>query len=150
MAERDDRPERRQLSAYPFHCDIPTRFGDMDVQAHINNVAIARFYEEARVQFHRARLGRAAAPRTDDWSTVVAALNLTFLKEIPYPSTATVGVAIGRVGRTSFTVIMGLFVGEDCVGLCETVTVIVARGKPLELPEEIRAQLAEAALRESE
>jgi len=142
MAERDERPERRQRSAYAFHCDIPTRFGDMDVQAHINNVAIARFYEEARVQFHRARLGRAAAPRTDEWSTVVAANNLTFLKEVNYPSTVTVGVAIGRVGRTSFTVVMGLFVGEDCVGLCETVTVIVAHGRPMELPLEMREQLA--------
>ena len=117
----------------------------MDVQAHINNVAIARFYEEARVQFHRARLGRAAGPRTDEWSTVVANINLTFRKEIPYPSTLTVGVAIGRVGRTSFTVVMGLFLGEDCVGLCETVTVIVAHGRPLELPAEIRRQLEAAA-----
>jgi acyl-CoA thioester hydrolase len=148
MADRDDRPERRQRSAYAFHCDIPTRFGDMDVQAHINNVAIARFYEEARVQFHRARLGLAPAPRTDEWSTVVAAINIAFLKEVPYPSTVTVGVAIGRVGRTSFTVVMGLFLGEDCVGLCETVTVIVAHGGPLELPAEIREQLAAAAFKE--
>ena len=148
MAERDDRPERRQLSAYPFHVDVPTRFGDMDVQGHVNNVSIARFYEEARVQFHRARLGRAAAPATDDWSTVVAALNLSFLKEVNYPSTVTVGVAIGRVGRTSFTVLKGLFLGEECMGLCETVTVMVADGKPVELPREMRDQLAAAALKE--
>lgn len=137
---------RRDPAAYPFHCQIPTRFGDMDVQAHINNVATVGFYQEARVQFHWEHLHHT--PAHAGWAPVVANLNITFLKEISYPATVTVGVAVGRIGRSSFTLVKGLF-GDDgeCLGLAETVTVVTSGGRSMPIPDELRARLEEARLK---
>ena len=38
---------RLALENYPLRLTIPTRYGDMDTNAHLNNVAIARLMEEA-------------------------------------------------------------------------------------------------------
>ena len=43
---------RRDIAAYPVRFTLPTRYGDMDANAHLNNVAIARLIEESRVRFH--------------------------------------------------------------------------------------------------
>jgi len=37
-----DQPARRTLAAYPWSVEIQTRFGDMDFNAHLNNVAVAQ------------------------------------------------------------------------------------------------------------
>ena len=45
---------RRVLTQYPVHVDILPRYSDVDPQGHINNVAVAEFYQESRLGFHRA------------------------------------------------------------------------------------------------
>lgn len=139
----EKRFDERRLdpAAYPFHCDIPARFADMDVQGHINNVATAGFYQESRLIFHREAMGHV--PDGGDWAPVVASLNITFLREINYPVTVDVGVGVGRIGRTSFTIEKALFVDGVCHGLADTVTVITRDGAPFALPDEVRAVLEE-------
>ena len=148
MAKEDDAQDegRRELATYPFHCQIQSRFGDMDIQGHINNVATVGFYQEARVQFHWEHLHHT--PAHGGWAPVVANLNITFLKEISYPSTVTVGVAVGRIGRSSFTLVKGLFDDHgECLGLAETVTVVTSGGRSTPIPDELRARLVAAQLR---
>jgi acyl-CoA thioester hydrolase len=47
-------PSLLEPGRYPFHCRIEPRFGDLDPNMHLNNVALAGILEEARVRFHRA------------------------------------------------------------------------------------------------
>ena len=48
-----ERPPAPQLSDYPHHMTDNIRFADLDVQNHVNNVAIATFFESGRVGFSR-------------------------------------------------------------------------------------------------
>jgi acyl-CoA thioester hydrolase len=40
-----DDARRRDPAAYPASQTLETRFGDMDVNGHLNNVAFARLFE---------------------------------------------------------------------------------------------------------
>jgi hypothetical protein len=51
VAMKDD-PRRRDPAAYPWRVTLDTRFADMDVNRHLNNVAITRFFEETRIRFN--------------------------------------------------------------------------------------------------
>ena len=50
------RPEawRTDIAAYPFSATTETRFQDLDVLGHINNVAMAALFENGRVRFNRS------------------------------------------------------------------------------------------------
>ena len=45
-------PRRREPDAYGWTLDLAPRYGDMDANGHLNNVAFARLFEEARVLFN--------------------------------------------------------------------------------------------------
>ena len=68
------RPEQFRLSraTYPYFRRVIARFSDMDVEGHLNNVALASFYEDARVSFLREIAG---APR-EGFRFVIASLDI--------------------------------------------------------------------------
>ena len=72
-------PRRRELAAYPFRLDMVPRFGDMDPNRHLNNVAIARFYEEGRVRFHWHV--RETHPEAGRFRVLVAHVAIDYLGE---------------------------------------------------------------------
>jgi acyl-CoA thioester hydrolase len=115
-------PRRRQADAYPASLTLETRFADMDVNGHLNNVAFARLFEETRVRFNRARLAALAAGARRS-SFVVARVAIDYLAEGNYPAPVTVGYAIAHIGRSSFTVAMAAFQDGNCIALCDSVLV---------------------------
>ena len=116
-----DDARRRDPAAYPASQTLETRFGDMDVNGHLNNVAFARLFEETRVRFNRAG---PAAPAVGGRrsSFVVAHVAIDYLAEGNYPAPVTVGYAIARIG-SSFTVAMAAFQEGQCIALCDSVLV---------------------------
>lgn len=137
---------RLDRAAYPWTVEVATRFGDMDVNFHLNNVAVAGLYEEARVRFNwhlrsSAEIGR---PRF-----VVARVAIDYLGEGRYPAEATIGVGVAALGTSSYTMVMALFQDHGCIGLCETV--LVHRGDggrgTTPLPDTLRTVLGELMLR---
>ncbi len=139
-----DDPRRRDPAAYPASQTLETRFGDMDVNGHLNNVAFARLFEETRVRFNRA--GALVAGRPS--SFVVAHVAIDYLAEGNYPAPVTVGYAIARIGSSSFTVAMAAFQDGNCIALCDSVLVHrdPATGPTL-LPDALRTRLEALALR---
>nr|WP_295660817.1 acyl-CoA thioesterase [Polymorphobacter sp.] len=142
MARHD--PRRLDASAYPWSVELETRFGDMDVNIHLNNVAIAGLYEEARVRFnwhirHNYSVGR---PRF-----VVARLEIDYLDEGKYRVPTAIGVAVVATGSSSWRVAMGLFQPDGCIGLSDTVMVHRGDGGPSPIPDPLRTALGEFALR---
>lgn len=114
-----DDARRRDPAAYPASQTLETRFGDMDVNGHLNNVAFARLFEETRVRFNRA----GATSSTGRSSFVVAHVAIDYLAEGNYPAPVTVGYAIARIGSSSFTVAMAAFQDGQCIALCDSVLV---------------------------
>lgn len=137
-------PRRRDLASYPASLALETRFGDMDVNGHLNNVAFARLFEETRVRFNRA--GPLVTGRPS--SFVVAHVAIDYLAEGNYPAPVTIGYAIARIGSSSFTVAMAAFQEGTCIALCDSVLVHrdPATG-PAPLPDALRTRLEALALR---
>lgn len=137
-------PERLQLSTYGFSTTIEPRFGDMDALRHLNNVALAGIYEEARLRF--TRTFRHAPEGEDGQRPVLAEITIRYLAEGLYPGTITAGIGTLHIGRTSYVVGQALFQGDRCIGTADTVVVWTAGGRPYPLPDAFRAALEAARL----
>ena len=125
-------PERLRLAAYPWTREDEPRFGDMDALRHLNNVAIARIYEDARVRFTDACGFRAALERGH--GLLVAEVSIQYLGEGHYPDPLAIGCGIGRIGTSSFVIAQGLFQNDVCIGAAETTLVHVHRREGGALP----------------
>jgi acyl-CoA thioester hydrolase len=123
------------------------RFGDLDPLRHLNNVAVAQLYEEARVRFLD---GSGVRERLEPkhWF-VIAELTVQYLAEGFYPDPVELGTGVLRVGGASFTLVHALFQNGRCIGSCDSVLVHVNReeGGARPLPDAARAVLREHSLR---
>lgn len=136
-------PWRTDATRYPFTTDIATRFGDLDVLGHINNVAMAGIFEEGRVRFNRnLRLERAI----DDIRWLIADVAIAYLNEAYFPDDMTVNAGIGRVGRSSWVILSGAFQRGVCVATSETTLVYTDANGSAPLPGAMRARLARSAI----
>ena len=103
-----------QLSNYPFHFKIKTRWKDMDVFGHVNNAVFLTYLEDARITFfHRWNL------IDDKRSIIVAAVKIDYLRQIDHPSHLIIGEKISRIGRKSFDIESAVFIQdkEDPIAL---------------------------------
>jgi len=117
----------------PLSIDIPPRYQDLDTLGHINNVALAGIFENARVHFNHS-LGHHPADLGVRW--LVAAVDLKFVAEAHFPHPLTVYSAVGSIGNSSWTIIQAAFQNGECVATCDTVIVMHGpRGKTTIGPE---------------
>ncbi|WP_336659229.1 acyl-CoA thioesterase [Leucobacter sp. USHLN153] len=95
------------------HIDLELRWGDQDAYGHVNNVAFARFLEEARVRTFwlgsgRERTGMERHFRTDDPhgpKMLVASQQIEYLRVLEYSEhPVTIELWIGRLGGSSLEV----------------------------------------------
>lgn len=137
-------PERFKLNSYPFTVEIQSRFGDMDSLNHINNVATARFFEEARVRFSmRLRERSILLDLHQETRIVTAEVAMRYLREIFYPEPVVVALAVLRVGNSSYQVGCGMFQHGHCVALSDAVLVRSEKNGPTPLPDELKQIMAE-------
>jgi acyl-CoA thioester hydrolase len=131
-------PFRLSRAAYPYFRTVPARFGDMDEEGHLNNVALAGFYEEARVSFLRHHL---KSKDGQDFRFVIANMSISYLAEAHYPGDYDIGVGVSRIGNSSFSLGAGLFLRDTCLGAMDTVQVVIENDKPSSLPSHLRQAL---------
>lgn len=128
MALKDD-AWRLDPTAYAVRQCLQTRYGDMDANRHLNNVAIARLLEEARVRFHGALFGAVeAGPALGERAIMIAHLSIDYLAEGRYGADVETGVAVVAVGRTSYRLGIGLFQDGRAMALADSVMVVRGGG----------------------
>ena len=117
------------------------RWGDMDLNQHVNNVQFARLFEEARVRTFAAWFEGAAAVLP----IVVAQQVIEFRAVLAYPfDPVTVETGVSRIGRSSYTLSCTL---TDPTGLlcavAETTLVAIdpATNSPRAISDDARAVL---------
>lgn len=137
-----DNPSRRSIAAYPLQSAMQLRFGDVDSQRHLNNVAQARLYEEGVMILHRA----AIKERPASGNGVVFQWTIRYLAEGRYPAPLQLGIGVGRLGGTSYRIDMGLFEEDRCISLCDTIVVFQINGASVPLPDFYRSGLAPMAM----
>ncbi len=133
-----------QRQVYPYFRRVIARFSDMDSEGHLNNVALASFYEDGRVSFLR---GLTGDERRNGFRFVIANLDISYLAEAQYPGDYDVGLGVTKIGNTSFGLGGALFIGGHCVGVCDTTQVVVGAPGPMPVPATLRQALEIKLLR---
>jgi acyl-CoA thioester hydrolase len=134
-------PARLIATSYPVRHPIDARYGDMDANGHLNNLALESMHENTR-----ATLNTEIFPNVYDRASrrlrIVTASNVVhFLREAHWPATIETAVGIGRVGRTSFVASTALFIDDACISLCDTVLVLLDDDGPTPVPDDAREKL---------
>jgi len=134
--------ERRQPdpSEFRFWTEEKLRNRDTDQFGHVNNAAIASFFEAGRMEMISAP---SPAPLAEGASLAVVRLLIEFSRELFYPGRVRVGSSVTDVGNTSFNVRQALFDGVGCVATAEATCVLIDASlrRPRRVPEGLRAYL---------
>jgi len=120
---------------YPFITNVDVRFGDIDVNKHVNNVSLAGFIEEGRVRFHRESGFHGAVKGL---GAMVASIATEFVGQAYYPGSLTIHAGALALGRTSYQ--LDLLIEQDgrAVVFARSVMVTMIDGKPCPLPDAFR------------
>ncbi len=125
-------PAQINPARYPFTCTIEPRFGDLDINMHINNVAMIDILEDARVRFHRAS-GFAKA-RSGELSMIVS-FNIEYIAQGYYPAPLQIHVGLLTLGRTSYRLGHLVTQRDKAVAYGESVLVCMAGSSPAPVPK---------------
>jgi acyl-CoA thioester hydrolase len=132
---------RLRLDSYPVVDAVQARYGDMDANGHLNNLALESLHENARATMNRSLFPDIYDVATRRLRLVTSQNAVHFLAEAHWPATIRTGAGVGRIGRTSFVASTGLFVDGNCVGVCDTVLVLLGDDGPVPIPDDRLAAL---------
>jgi acyl-CoA thioester hydrolase len=134
----------QQRAGYRAFTRIPIRFADQDVLGHVNNAAIAIYFEHARCEHLLPRLAAAEEPNLN---IVLARIVIDYVREIRYPGMVDVGVRVTRMGTKSFVISAAAFVGNTCCAIADATIVYFDTQKRCARlpPEAVRNRIAELA-----
>jgi acyl-CoA thioester hydrolase len=135
------RPEPWQLIAehYPLSVVMQTRFQDIDPNRHLNNVAFAALFENARVRLNRSLRPWADRPRNE--RSMIAAVTINYLREGQYPDDVEISSGISKIGTSSYVIAQAMFQNGKCIATCESVIVCRTDGEGKPLRAEVIAEL---------
>jgi acyl-CoA thioester hydrolase len=129
------------LAAFPVRVPDLIRYGDIDRQGHVNNAVFSTYFETGRVAIiHDAKDGLQVAGAT----SVLARVEIDFLRELHWPGTVEVGTAVGEIGRSSYVFVQAIYRDGHCAATARSTMVLIdaatrrARPLPPELIERLK------------
>jgi acyl-CoA thioester hydrolase len=152
---RADAARALTLDDFPVHRPVTTRWSDNDMYGHLNNAVYYELFDSAinGWQAEHATID----PMTDLTQGVVAESGCSFFAEVGFPSSLVVALRVTRLGRSSVTYELGLFVdpagaapddpGIKALGHWVHVEIDAATRRPTPIPDHLRT-LLESALAE--
>jgi acyl-CoA thioester hydrolase len=142
MSEDAADPDVTRRETYRIWGTEAVRFADTDAIGHVNNVSFAAYLETGRTTFARA-CGLPIGLQPQGQHIVLARVEIDYRVEVHWPAVLDLGSAVVRLGRSSITLIQGVFIGDLCVATGREVLVMVdsASGRPAPLTEDLRARL---------
>jgi acyl-CoA thioester hydrolase len=137
-------PDLLDPSRYIFTHELQTRFADVDSNRHINNVAMAAAFEDARVRFDRES---QLLSQFKDLRVMIVAAHIDYMAEAHYPAPLVIHVAVLDIGRTSWT--LGELALQDGrpSAYCRATLCATEGGRPTALPDRLRERLADKLIR---
>ena len=144
---RDD-PARLRRQTYPQMLEMRVSYADVDSFQHLNSVALGRFFEEARASMNMGLFGVDTVVRPSAGVQLLFAnIAIDYVSQGRYPGMVSIGTAVSKIGRSSFTQAAALFQDDRCIALCDAVTVFAKDGQAADLPSDIRAALETLSFR---
>ncbi|HCM83045.1 MAG TPA: acyl-CoA thioesterase [Alphaproteobacteria bacterium] len=111
-------PAKRET--YKFWVPERVRYADLEVQRHVNNMIVGVYFQSARIAMLR---DLDILWSTPEHAIVLARTINDYYKELTYPNELEVGACVTRMGNTSFDMMFGVFVGNDCYASQEAIAV---------------------------
>ena len=111
-------------ASYTYFETEKIRFSDTDMLGHVNNVAFAALLESGRTAYGQNML---AHHMPNDVLIVMARVEIDYRREVHWPSTVDIGCRITNIGRTSYIIGQGIFLGDTCTTTGRTTLVIINR-----------------------
>ncbi len=128
------------MKGYGFEIPIQVRWRDLDAFAHVNNAVFATYLEIARTEFWRKHF---AIGETVDFPFFLVRLEVDFRRPLGLGADTRVGVRVGTIGGSSFS--LEYLVEADGVAVAEATTtqVIVDKksGRPMRMEAGMRTKL---------
>ncbi|MBU2531734.1 MAG: hypothetical protein KKB37_03265 [Alphaproteobacteria bacterium] len=136
-----DEVDLSRRDIYPFFSTEKVRFGDIDRQNHVNNLAICSYIECGRVEMREVNFPAIERDPATAW--LVVNFEVNFRASTGYPGTVDVGTAVLRIGTSSYLLGHGVFAGDRCLATARTTTVFGDRqaGGKREITPELRTEL---------
>lgn len=124
-----------------YSITISPRFYETDALGHINNAAIAAWFEVARVRFLES-LGESQPSSAKDW--ILASLQIDFHAETFYGRDVKAVITGAEVGNTSLTICCDMYQEERRTVRCMAVLVHMdtVEKKPERIPDWLRERIA--------
>lgn len=137
-------PWRLHPATYPHHDTIQTRFADLDVLGHINNVAWAALFETARVRFLSSVGDSGPNSSPGRQRGLVANVEINYLAEGHFPGDIAMAHGIGHLGARSWQ-ILGLAMQDGKpVATCDVTIVTAGDGIDPAFRAELKVRLVTA------
>ncbi|MGU3496763.1 acyl-CoA thioesterase [Xanthobacteraceae bacterium A53D] len=133
--------------SFPHHLEISTRWADMDVYGHVNNVVFYSFFDTAVNEYMMS--AGVLDPATSAVIGLVVETRCTYFRSVNVPAPVVAGVRVARLGGSSVRYEVGIFQGDDPSACAQGhfVHVYVDRitRRPVALPDNLRDALARLA-----
>jgi acyl-CoA thioester hydrolase len=147
-------PRELTLADFPVHRAVTTRWSDNDMYGHLNNAVYYELFDSAINGWQAESV--AVDPLTDGTLGVVAESGCSFFAEVAFPTPLVVGLRVVRVGRSSVTYQLGLFVDPahatpadpavKALGHWVHVEIDAVTRRSTPLPDQLRALLETAVV----
>jgi acyl-CoA thioester hydrolase len=138
-----------RLKQFPGRTGDVIRFGDLDPQGHVNNTVFATFFETGRVMLLREPGNLLNPPGA---TSVLARLDIDFLREMHWPGTVEIGTGVAEIGRSSYTFLQAIFHEGQCAATGRATMVMIdgatRRSRPL--PADVIERLEKLRIANSE
>jgi acyl-CoA thioester hydrolase len=134
------RPPLPRLEDFPIRVPDIIRYADIDRQGHVNNAIYPTYFETGRV-------GVIYDPQdglqVEGCTTVLARIEIDFMRELHWPGSVEVGTAIADIGRSSYVFSQAIFRDGVCAARARSTMVLIDRTtrKARPLPEDLVARL---------
>jgi acyl-CoA thioester hydrolase len=147
MSDQDEKRLPEQRSEFPVLRTITTRWMDNDHYGHVNNVVYYSYFDTAVNGYLIEASGTDI--RELPAIGIVAETGCRYLREIGFPDTVHVGLALERLGNSSVVYRIGLFRNEEtapaAIGRFVHVYVDATTRRPVPVPAPIRGALSALA-----
>jgi acyl-CoA thioester hydrolase len=136
-----------RIEQFPGRANDIIRFGDLDPQGHVNNTVFATYFETGRVMLLREPGNLLNPPGV---TSVLARLDINFLREMHWPGEVEIGTGIEHIGRSSYTFLQAIFHEGHCAATAHATMVMIdaKTRKAHALPEAVVARLERLRRRE--
>ncbi|MFG1401763.1 acyl-CoA thioesterase [Xanthobacter sediminis] len=147
-ARQAGREEPALRSDFPHLLTLSTRWADVDVYGHVNNVVYYSYFDTV-VNEHLIAHG-VLDPQASAVIGLVVETRCTYFRSLTFPAPVVAGMRVAKLGSSSVRYEIALFQGEDARAAAQGhfVHVYVDRAsqRPVPLPEAVRRVLEPLAV----